>query len=95
MTSDDLAALERKIAGDLSRRPECFITHPSEVRLLQPMEKSELRQLANRNGWRVVRRLGGRQFQFYNDTNERMLNEEGRTPVGSQSGAYYESEQRP
>ena len=95
MTSDDLSALERKIASDLSRRPECFITHPSEVRLLQHMEIGELRQLANRNGWRVVRRLGGRQFQFYNDTNERMLNEEGRTPVGSQSGAYYESEQRP
>jgi hypothetical protein len=95
MTSDDLPALERKIADDLSRRPECFITHPSEVRLLQHMEVGELRQFANRNGWRVVRRLGGRQFQFYNDTNERMLNEEGRTPVGSQSGAYYESEQRP
>ncbi len=87
MTSDDLPALERKIADDLSRRPECFITHPSEVRILQHMELDELQQLANRNGWRVVRRLGGRQFQFYNDTNERLLNEEDRTPVGSQSGA--------
>ena len=87
MTSDDLGALERKIAGDLSRRPECFIVHPSEVRLLQHLDMGELTQLANRNGWRVVRRLGGRQFQFYNDTNERMLNEEDRTPVGSQSGA--------
>ena len=88
MISDDLPALERKIADDLSRRPECFITHPSEVRILQHMDVSELREFANRNGWRVVRRLGGRQFQFYNDTNERMLNEEDRTPVGSQSGAH-------
>lgn len=88
MTSDDLSAMESKIAGELSRRPECFIVHPSEVRILQWMDEGELRQFANRNGWRVVRRLGGRQYQFYNDTNERMLNEEGRTPVGSQSGAH-------
>ena len=87
MTSDDLAAMERKIADDLARRPECFITHPSEVRILQQIETGELQDFAHRNGWRVVRRLGGRQYQFYNDTNERMLNEEDRTPVGSQSGA--------
>ena len=87
MTSDDLSAMESKIAGELSRRPECFITHPSEVRLLQQLSVNELTQFANRNGWRVVRRLGGRQLQFYNDTNERMLNEEDRTPAGSQSGA--------
>ena len=88
MTSDDISAMESKIAGELSRRPECFITHPSEVRILQQLDDAELTQFANRNGWRVVRRLGGRQLQFYNDTNERMLNEEDRTPVGSQSGAH-------
>ena len=88
MTSDDdLSAMESKISGELSRRPECFIAHPAEVRILQRMEMADLTQFANRNGWRVVRRLGGRQYQFYNDTNERMLNEEGSTPVGSQSGA--------
>ena len=87
MTSDGLAALERKIADDLSRRPECFITQPVEVRVLQHMALTDLQEFANRNGWRVVRRVGGRQFQFYNDTNERMLNEEERTPAGSQSGA--------
>ena len=87
MTSDDLSAMESKIAGELSRRPECFITHPTEVRILQRLDGAELTQFGNRNGWRVVRRLGGRQLQFYNDTNERMLNEEDRTPVGSQSGA--------
>ena len=94
MTSDDLSAMETKIAAELSRRPECFITHPSEVRILQQLSEADLTQFANRHGWRVVRRLGGRQLQFYNDTNERMLNEEGRTPVGSQSGAYYESAER-
>ena len=88
MTSDDISAMESKIAGELSRRPECFITHPTEVRILQQLDKAALTEFANRNGWRVVRRLGGRQLQFYNDTNERMLNEEGSTPVGSQSGAH-------
>ena len=90
MTSDDISAMESKIRGELSRRPECFITHPSEVRILQQLDDGELTQFANRNGWRVVRRLGGRQLQFYNDTNERMLNAEDRTPVGSQSGAQRE-----
>lgn len=88
MTFDDVSAMESKIAAELSRRPECFITHPSEVRILQQMDEGELKQFAHRNGWRVVRRLGGRQLQFYNDTNERMLNEEAGTPVGSQSGAH-------
>ena len=88
MTSDDLSAMQAKIAGELSRRPECFITHPSEVRLLQHLDADELQQFANRNGWRVVRRLGGRQLQFYNDTNERMLNDDDRTPVGGRSGMH-------
>jgi hypothetical protein len=82
MTSDDLSAMETKISSELSRRPECFITHLSEVRLLQQLDAGELTEFANRNGWRVVRRLGGRQLQFYNDTTERMLNELGRTPAG-------------
>ena len=84
MTSDELSAMEAKIAGELARRPECFVTHPSEVRILQQMNADELNEFANRNDWRVVRRLGGRQLQFYNDTNERMLNEDERTPVGGQ-----------
>ena len=87
MISDQLSALEAKISGELSRRPECFITHPAEVRVLQQLEVDELQEFAHRHGWRVVRRLGGRQLQFYNDTNERMLNEEDRTPAGDQSGA--------
>ena len=82
MISDDLSAMEAKIAGELSRRPECFITHPSEVRVLQQLEEAELQDFAHRHGWSVVRRLGGRQLQFYNDTNERLVNERGTTPIG-------------
>ena len=77
MTSSDLLAVEAKIASELSRRPECFITHPTEVRVLQQLQASELEDFAHRHGWRVVRRLGGRQIQFYNDTYERLANEGG------------------
>ena len=77
MTSSDLLAVEAKIASELSRRPECFITHPTEVRVLQQLQASELEDFAHRHGWRVVRRLGGRQIQFYNDTYERLANEAG------------------
>ena len=76
MTSDDLSAMEAKISGELSRRPECFITHPAEVRVMQQLDATQLQDFAHRHGWRVVRRLGGRQLQFYNDTNERLANEE-------------------
>lgn len=74
-TSDDPSAIEAKISAELSRRPECFITHPSEVGVLQKMKREEIEELAHRNGWRLVRRLGGRQYQFYNDTCERLINE--------------------
>jgi hypothetical protein len=82
MNSDALAGLERRIASELSRRPECFITHPTEVRILQQLSAEELQEFAHRNSWRTVRRLGGRQYQFYNDTYERLLNEENDTPTG-------------
>ncbi len=81
MTSDPLSAMQGKIASELSRRPECFITHPTEVRILQRFDAGQLTDFANQNGWRVVRRLGGRQWQFYNDTTERLLNETGTTPA--------------
>ncbi len=82
MNSDALAGLERRIASELSRRPECFITHPTEVRVLQQLDQRELEEFAHRNSWRMVRRLGGRQYQFYNDTYERLLNQENDTPTG-------------
>ena len=83
ISEDGLSAMRAKIAAELSRRPECFITHPTEVRLLQHLSVAELQDFAQQNGWQVVRRLGGRQLQFYNDTVARMLNETGSTPTGS------------
>ena len=76
MTSDKLSAVEAKIAAELSRRPECFIVHPTETRVLGGLQIDELKKFANGRGWRVVRRLGGRQFQFNNDTTARLLQEE-------------------
>lgn len=75
MISDQLPAMEAKISAELSRRPECFITHPTEVGILRTLSAAELEEFAHTHGWRVVRRLGGRQIQFYNDTNERLINE--------------------
>lgn len=75
MTSDDLSAVSAKISSELQKRPECFITHPSELRVLQLLEAEELQRFAHARGWRVVRRLGGRQLQFYNDTNARLAGE--------------------
>ena len=37
------------------------------------MTDTELRSLAAENGWRVVRRLGSRQIQFYNDAGTRAV----------------------
>lgn len=77
MISDDLLAMQAKIAAELSKRPECFVTHPREVGVLRMQSETELQDFAHRNGWSTVRRLGGRQFQFYNDAFERLRNEEG------------------
>ncbi len=76
MISDEISAIRVKIANQLARRPEYFITHPSELAILQRMTPAELEGFAHENGWNMVRRLGGRQFQFYNDTFERLRNEE-------------------
>ena len=35
------------------------------------MSDQDLRAFAAENGWRVVRRLGGRQIEFYNDAGTR------------------------
>ena len=75
MISDNLPALEAKIRNELSRRPECFITHPSELAILQQMTRDEIDAFAHSNGWSTVCRLGGRQYQFYNDAFERLRNE--------------------
>jgi hypothetical protein len=71
MTEPDQAgrlnAIQLKIAGVLAVKPQCFITHPSELFSLKTLTPDQLREFAERNGWRSVRRVGGRQIEFYND----------------------------
>lgn len=73
-----LRAVREKIARVLTTKPECFITHPSELRIVQQLRADELNQFARENGWRVVRRLGGRQIEFYNDVTVRDSEETAR-----------------
>ncbi len=68
---DGLAGLTDKIATRLATKPEIFIIHPAELRILRSMSDQDLRAFAAENGWRVVRRLGGRQIEFYNDAGTR------------------------
>ena len=60
-----------EFAQRLAVKPEHFITHPSEKRLFQSLGEEDLRAFAHAHGWRVVRRLGGRRIEFYNDAHER------------------------
>ena len=69
-----LAGLKSKIAARLAIKPDIFIAHPAELRILRSMSDEDLRTFATRNGWRIVRRLGGRQIQFYNDAGTRLVN---------------------
>jgi hypothetical protein len=68
---DRLEPMARVIAERLAKKPEHFITHPSELKLFQTLPDEELRNFARRHGWRVVSRVGGRQIEFYNDAHER------------------------
>lgn len=68
---DGLDGLTKKIAARLAIKPEIFIIHPAELRILRSMSDQDLRAVAAGNGWRVVRRLGGRQIEFYNDASMR------------------------
>ena len=63
----NMAALQAKIAGVLAVKPQCFITHPSELHALKGMTPEEVRAFAGKHGWRSVRRVGGRQVEFYKD----------------------------
>ena len=67
----DLSGLVEKIATRLAFKPEITIIHPAELRILRSMTDSELRSVAAAKGWRIVRRLGGRQIEFYNDAGSR------------------------
>jgi hypothetical protein len=37
------------------------------------MSEDEIREFAKSRGWRAIRRLGGRQIEFYNDASVRAL----------------------
>lgn len=69
--NEDLRPLVAKISAWLAIKPEIFIMHPAELRLLHSMTDAQLREFAAEHGWRVVRRVGGRQIEFYNDAGTR------------------------
>ena len=64
---DQLRAVIEKVLRVLAVKPECFVTHPAELRILRALSEEDLRDVAREHGWRVVRRVGGRQIEFYND----------------------------
>jgi hypothetical protein len=66
-TSEQLPAVIAKIARMLAIKPEYFVTHPSELMVVRTLSDSDLRDISRQHGWRFVRRVGGRQVEFYND----------------------------
>jgi hypothetical protein len=64
---EQLPAVIAKISRMLAIKPEYFVTHPSELRVVRALSDSELRDITRQRGWRYVRRVGGRQIEFYND----------------------------
>ena len=68
---DHLSALAAKIAAVLSHKSEYFVTQPAELRILREMSDADISNFAASHGWRVVKRLGGRQIEFYNDASVR------------------------
>jgi len=70
---DHLPALAAKIGAILSDKPEYFVTQPAELRILREISEADIRNFAASHGWCVVKRLGGRQIEFYNDASVRAL----------------------
>jgi hypothetical protein len=70
---EHLPALATKISSVLSIKPEYLVTQPVELRILREMSDADVREFAKGHGWRVIRRLGGRQIEFYNDPSRRLL----------------------
>ena len=64
---EQLPAVIAKIARMLAVKPEYFVTHPSELRVVRALSNEELHDITREHGWRFVRRVGGRQIEFYND----------------------------
>jgi hypothetical protein len=62
-----LPAVIAKIERMLAMKPEYFVTHPSELAVVRALSSEDLSDMARQHGWRVVRRVGGRQIEFYND----------------------------
>ena len=67
---EKLQGLAAKISARLAVKPEIFIMHPAELRILHSLTDKDLRRFAAGHGWRIVRRLGGRQIEFYNDASQ-------------------------
>lgn len=67
MLNANLAALADKVGRMLATKPEYLVTHPAELHVVGGMPEADLRAFARDHGWRVVRRLGGRQIEFYAD----------------------------
>lgn len=63
----DVLALAGKIERVLAGKPEYFLTHPSELRVVRALSPEELSDFALERGWRIVKRVGGRQIEFYKD----------------------------
>jgi hypothetical protein len=72
MSNDGLSAVEAKIARTLANQAQIFITHPAELKVLRTMSVEQLHNFAAEHGWRIVRRLGGHQIEFYNDAGTRL-----------------------
>jgi hypothetical protein len=70
---NDLPALTAKIGQRLSISSEYVVTQRAELRVLRDMPDDELREFARSHGWRIIRRLGGQQIEFYNDASVRAL----------------------
>ena len=70
---EQLPGLTAKISNALSRGSEYVVIQPAELRVLREMSPAELGDFARNHGWRVIRRLGGRQIEFYNDASVRPL----------------------
>jgi hypothetical protein len=66
----ELPALAAKIAKALSCGSEYVVTQPVELRILREISEAEVSEFAKSHGWRVIRRLGGRQIEFYNDASQ-------------------------
>jgi hypothetical protein len=70
---EELPGLTAKISNALSRGSEYIVIQAAELRALQEMSPAELGEFARNRGWRVIRRLGGRQIEFYNDASVQPL----------------------